>query len=118
MARKLTESVAVKSEAEEADWYATPQGRQQTRREFERALRGGTVTRVSGAKLQRTDAKVLAELMEQAKAKATRAISIRLPIADIELAKLIAEVKGVGYQSVLKQAIRKGLMSRCTQIPD
>jgi predicted DNA binding CopG/RHH family protein len=47
--------------------------------------------------------------MEQAKAKATRAISIRLPIADIELAKRIAEAQGVGYQSVLKLAIRKGL---------
>jgi len=109
MARKSTESVAFKSEAEEVDWYATPQGREQTQREFERALRGGAVARLSGAKLQRTDAKVLAALMEQAKAKATRAISIRLPVADIELAKSIAEAKGVGYQSVLKQAIRKGL---------
>ena len=109
MARKSTERVVFQSEAHEAEWYATPQGREQTQREFERALRGGTVTRVSGVKLQRTDAKVLAELMEQAKAKATRAISIRLPIADIELAKHIAEAKGVGYQSVLKQAIRKGL---------
>jgi predicted DNA binding CopG/RHH family protein len=109
MARKSTERVAFKSEGEEADWFATPQRRQQTQREFERALRGGAVTRLDGAKLQRTDAKVLAELMEQAKAKATKAISIRLPIADIELAKSIAEAKGVGYQSVLKQAIRKGL---------
>jgi len=67
------------------------------------------VTRLGGTKLKRTDAKVLAELMEQAKAKATKAISIRLPIADIELAKGIAETKGIGYQSVLKQAIRKGL---------
>ncbi|MDR3719435.1 MAG: hypothetical protein P4K98_11575, partial [Bryobacteraceae bacterium] len=90
MARKSTERVAFKSEAEEADWYATPQGRQQTQREFERALRGGVVNRLGVAKLQRTDAKVLAELMEQAKAKATKAISIRLPIADIELAKSIA----------------------------
>ena len=67
------------------------------------------MTRLGGTKLKRTDAKVLAELMEQAKAKATKAISIRLPIADIELAKGIAETKGIGYQSVLKQAIRKGL---------
>jgi predicted kinase len=109
MARKSTERLTFKSEAEEADWYATPQGREQTQREFERALRNGAVTRVGGTNLRRTDAKTLAELMEQAKAKATRAISIRLPIADIELAKRIAEAQGVGYQSVLKLAIRKGL---------
>jgi hypothetical protein len=109
MARKSTERLAFKSEAEEADWYVTPQGRQQTQREFERALRVGAVTRLSGAKLERTDAKVLAEIMEQAKAKATKAISIRLPIADIELAKRIAESEGIGYQAVLKQALRKGL---------
>jgi predicted DNA binding CopG/RHH family protein len=109
MARKSTDTHTLKSEAEEADWYATPRGREQTRREFERALRDGAVTRLGGTKLKRTDAKVLAELMEQAKAKATKAISIRLPIADIELAKGIAETKGIGYQSVLKQAIRKGL---------
>jgi len=109
MARKSTERLTFKSEAEEADWYATPQGRQQTRREFERSLRNGAVTRVRGTNLRRTDARVLAGLMEQAKAKATKAISIRLPVVDIELAKRIAEVEGIGYQSVLKQAIRKGL---------
>ena len=71
MACISTERVAFKSEAEAADWYATPRGRQQTQREFERAQRDGTVTRIGGAKLQRTDAKVLAELMAHAKAKAT-----------------------------------------------
>jgi predicted DNA binding CopG/RHH family protein len=109
MARKSTERLTFKSKTEEADWYATPQGREQTRREFERALRLGATARLGGTKIQRTDAKILAELMDQAKAKATRAISIRLPIADIELAKRIAESEGIGYQAVLKQAIRKGL---------
>lgn len=47
--------------------------------------------------------------MEQAKAKATRAISIRLPIADIERAQAIATKRGVADQTVLKQAIRAGL---------
>jgi len=56
-----------------------------------------------------SDAKVLAELMEQAKEKATKAISIRVPVADIERAQEIADKQGVGYQTVLKQAIREGL---------
>jgi len=99
----------LKPEAEEAAWYSTPEGRQQTRREFERALRSGTALRSKGSKIPRTDAKVLAELMELAKAHATRAISIRLPIADIERARKIAAKRGIGYQSVLKQAIRAGL---------
>jgi predicted DNA binding CopG/RHH family protein len=56
-----------------------------------------------------SDAKVLAELMEQAKEKATKAISLRVPVADIERAQEIANKQGVGYQTVLKQAIREGL---------
>jgi predicted DNA binding CopG/RHH family protein len=47
--------------------------------------------------------------MEQARRNATRSISIRVPIADLEQARRIAERTGVGYQTVLKQAIREGL---------
>jgi predicted DNA binding CopG/RHH family protein len=52
---------------------------------------------------------VLEQLMEEAKRNATRSISIRVPIADLEQAQQIAEKTGVGYQTVLKQAIREGL---------
>jgi len=98
-----------KSDAEEGDWYATPQGRRQTQREFARALKAGIVVRSTGLKVGKTDPKVLEQLMEQAKNSATRAISIRIPIADLERAQRIAEQTGVGYQTVLKQAIREGL---------
>jgi len=101
----------LKSEAEEAAWYATPEGRRQTRREFERALRSGTALHSEGSKISATDARVLVELMELAKAKVTRAISLRLPVADIECARKIAGKRGIGYQTVLKQAIRVGLKS-------
>jgi len=37
--------------------------------------------------------------MEQAKQKATRSISIRVPIADLEQAQRIAEETGIGYQN-------------------
>jgi predicted DNA binding CopG/RHH family protein len=47
--------------------------------------------------------------MEQARQTATRAISLRVPIADLERARKIAEETGVGYQTVLKEAIHKGL---------
>ena len=115
MPRKSTREL--KSEAQEAAWYTTPEGRRQTRREFERTLRRGTVLRSEGSKIPRTDAKALAELMELAKANATRAISIRLPIADIERARKIAAKRGIGYQTVLKQALTAGLNSVAAKPP-
>jgi len=92
-----------------SDWYATPQGRRQTQREFARALKDRTLVRANGSKIARSDPKLLAQLMDDAKRNATRSISIRVPIADLEQAQQIAEKTGVGYQTVLKQAIREGL---------
>ena len=109
MPRKSSNLPKFKSEAEEADWYATRRGREQTQREFARALRTGTLSRSRGLKTARTDPKMLEQLMEQAKRNATRAISLRIPIADLERARRIAKKTGVGYQAVLKQAIREGL---------
>ncbi len=93
----------------EAAWYATPEGRRKTQQEFERALKRGTVLRSEGSTIPQTDAKVLADLVEKAKAKATKAISIRLPLTDLERAQRIAAKEGIGYQTVLKRAISEGL---------
>lgn len=102
MARKLTLKT-------EADWYASPEGRKQTQREFERALKGATLTRSSGYKIPRTEPAILRELLERAKLNATRPVSIRLSVADIERAKGIGLKRGLGYQTVLKEAIHRGL---------
>src|SRR5581483_10534433 len=96
----------LESMSAEAAWYTTPEGRRQTQREFERALKRGTLLRSPGSPIPQTDAKVLAELVEKAKAKA---ISIRLPVADLERAQRIAAKEGIGYQTVLKRAIQAGL---------
>jgi len=109
MPRKSTELRESRSITEEADWYASPEGRRQTQREFERALKAGTLVRSSGSRIPRTNPDVLKTLLEQAKANATRPVSIRLSVADIELAKNIASKRGTGYQTVLKEAIRHGL---------
>lgn len=109
MPRKSTDVLKRKANAGEADWYATPQGRLQTKREFARALKEGTLIRSAGSRIGRSDPRVLEQLMEEAKRNATRSISIRVPIADLEQARKIAEKTGVGYQTVLKQAIRDGL---------
>ena len=109
MPRKSTKLSEPGSELAETDWYASPQGRRQTQREFERAMRNGTLIRSSGSHIPRTNPGVLETLLKQAKANATRPVSLRLSIADIELARSIASKQGIGYQTVLKQAIRKGL---------
>ncbi len=109
MPRKSTKLSKPKSGTEEIDWYASTEGRRQTQREFERALKRGTLIRSAGSRIQRTSPHVLEELLEQAKVNATRPVSIRLSIADIELAKSIASQQGIGYQTVLKQAMRSGL---------
>ena len=109
MPRKSTDVMKFKANAEEADWYASPQGRRQMQREFARALKDGTLIRSTGSKIAKSEPNVLLQLMEEAKRNATRSISIRVPIADLEQAQQIAERTGVGYQTVLKQAIRKGL---------
>lgn len=109
MRRRSTDKKDFRHQAEEADWYATPEGRRATQREFTRALRDMTVSQSRGLTVAKTDPKILASLIAQAKENATRAISIRVPIADLERAKRIAEKTGVGYQTVLKRAIREGL---------
>jgi len=109
MPRKSPNARRFKSEAAEADWYATPQGRRQTAREFARALRAGTLRRSAGREVAKTDPKLLQQLMREAKQNATRPISLRLPVTDLERARQIAERTGLGYQTVLKTAIRKGL---------
>ncbi len=98
-----------KANAEEGDWYATPQGRRQTQREFARAFKDGTLIRSTGSRIAKSDPNLLKQLMEEAKRNATRSISIRVPIADLEQAQQIAKKSGVGYQTVLKRAIREGL---------
>jgi hypothetical protein len=109
MPRKSKKLPISRSESQEAAWSSTPEGRRQTQREFERALRKGEVVVSAGSKIHRTEPGILADLMEKAKQRATRAVSIRIPVADLERARAIAEKKGVGYQSVMKQAIREGL---------
>jgi len=109
MPRKSTKLSKSRSELDEADRCVSAQGRRQTQREFERALKNGALIRSSGSRIPRTSPDVFEALLKQAKVNATRPVSLRLSIADIELARSIASKQGIGYQTVLKQAIRKGL---------
>ena len=55
MPRKSINAMKLKANAEEADWYATPQGRRQTLREFTRALKGGTLIRSTGSRIAKSE---------------------------------------------------------------
>ncbi len=72
-------------------------------------LKRGAILPSEGSTIRLTGAKVLAELVEKAKANVTKAISIRLPVTDLDRAQQIAAKEGIGYQTVLKRAIRAGL---------
>lgn len=98
------------SEGEEAAWYATPEGQRVTEREFRRAIRQGEVEVCrDGEKIRRTDVAKLRLLLEQARANITTPVSIRLPVGDLEAAKRVAEKRGIGYQTLLKELIHNGL---------
>ena len=71
--------------------------------------RGGSAAWRKGVAKSEPFEPFLTTLLEQAKANATRPVSIRLSVSDIELAKNIASKRGTGYQTVLKEAIRYGL---------
>ena len=56
-----------KSAATKAGWYATAAGRRQTQREFERAIKNGTlIVNPIGLNVPRTDPKLLADLLARA----------------------------------------------------
>ena len=84
-----------KSESEEADWlYANRKEIELRLRAAEKAGKGLNVQEI---------------LAEQSK---TQAISLRLPVADIQLAKQRATAKGIGYQTLLRMLLHEALQDK------
>ncbi len=86
-----------RNESEEADWWASPEGRAYVQKKAKEAKAKGI--KFSGSPL-------VARLNE----KSTTQIALRLPGADIEQARKIAERKGIGYQTLLKMIVHEGLL--------
>jgi hypothetical protein len=84
-----------KSESEEADWWASAAGRAYVKGKSNAARAKGI--KPSGSSL-------VARLNQP-----STQIAIRLPGADIEQARKIAERKGIGYQTLLKMIVHEGL---------
>ena len=96
MSKKNSEMPKFKSEAEEADWWASPAGRAYVKQKSAAATRKGTVAAGSS-------------LVSKLNRKASVQIAIRLPEADIKRAREIAGRKGIGYQTLLKMVVHEGL---------
>jgi len=73
------------------------------------ARSGKAVILKKGADIEITDPAILRDLMNRAKAKRTQAVSLRILVSDIEAAKNIGTQTGLGYQTVLKEIISRGL---------
>ncbi len=94
---------AFASEAEEAAWWF--ENRKAHDREFAAALKNGQAQVLSGEKLR--------ERIEASKGK-TRAhvISLRVPEADLAMARRQAEQKGLPYQTYIKSLLHETLAAR------
>jgi hypothetical protein len=84
------------SESEEADWWASPAGRAYVKKKSTEAQARGTKVRGSA-------------LLSKIGTKSSVQIALRLPQADLDQARKIAEKKGLGYQTLLKMLVHEGL---------
>ncbi len=82
------------TEAEEARWW--DQNAKSVEKELVEALRAGTARRGTAQRLIR-------------EARESKNITIRMPVAEIERARVLAEKKGIGYQTYMKMLLREAL---------
>src|SRR5450432_2579471 len=92
---KTLRTPELKNEAEEAAWWDSHPD--ETLALFEQAAKDGTMGQ--GTLARRTQ---------------TAATSIRLNTADIELAKTLAQQRGIGYQTYLKMIIHQHLIQEAS----
>jgi predicted DNA binding CopG/RHH family protein len=94
---------AFASEAEEAAWWY--ENRKSHDKEFAAAVENGEAQVLTGQKLR--------ERIEASKAKMpAQMISLRVPEADLVLARRQAEQKGLPYQTYIKSLLHETLAAR------
>lgn len=89
-----------KSDEEFADWVESPEGRDLIYKQYDE-------TKNKGALRRETPGNIAAILSR--KSQAAVSIHLRVPANDLEKARLIAEQKGIGYQTWLKMAIHEAV---------
>jgi hypothetical protein len=96
MKRKSSEVPKFLNESDEADWWASREGREYVKKHSAAAQSGGNKVRGSS-------------LIANMTRKSSVQIAIRLPQADLAQARQLAERKGLGYQTLLKMLVHEGL---------
>ncbi len=96
MKKKSIEIPKFTREAEEADWWASRQGR-----EFVKQNAAGPAKKGIAPKGSR--------LVGQLNRTASIQIALRLPEPDVAKARELATRKGIGYQTLLKMLVHEGL---------
>jgi hypothetical protein len=96
MKKKPIDMPKFANEEEEADWWASPQGREFVKRKSTGSARKGSEPRGS-------------RLVAQLRRATTVQIALRLPEPDVTRAREIAARKGIGYQTLLKMLVHEGL---------
>ena len=96
MKKKAIVMPKFENEDEEANWWASRQGREFVKRKSAGLRKKGSVPKGSGlvGRLSRT---------------ASVQIALRLPEPDVTKAREIATRKGIGYQTLLKILVHEGL---------
>ncbi len=99
MPKAKTEIPEFKTESREADWWASAEGRAFLKKKSKESRTNGI--KPAGSKL--------VTRLNQTQPRASTQIALRLPDADLEQARKIAERKGIGYQTLLKMLVHEGL---------
>jgi hypothetical protein len=95
MPKAKIETPQFKTESREADWWASAEGRAFLKKKSKESRTTGIEPAGS-------------RLVARANRGSTQ-IALRLPAADLEQARKIAERKGIGYQTLLKMLVHQGL---------
>lgn len=96
MKKKPIEIPKFNNESEEADWWASHQGRKFVKQKATGQLAKGAASKGS-------------RLVGQLKRTPSVQIALRLPEPDLAKARELATRKGIGYQTLLKMLVREGL---------
>lgn len=96
MKKKVKGIPVFPNESDEADWWASKEGR-------------GFVKRKSAESSAKKRESEGSPLVAQLNKKASIQIALRLPETDLAEARRIATRKGIGYQTLLKMLLHEGL---------
>jgi predicted DNA binding CopG/RHH family protein len=101
--KKSTQIPKFKNESDEADWWASREGRDYVKRRSADAK--SRATKAAGSHL-------VAKIAKQS----TIQIAIRLPEGDLKRARTIATRKGIGYQTLIKMLVHEGLQREAKSV--